>query len=127
MKKKRIPRLSAGELELLEMLWDHGPVTLSQAHQALGQPIGYTTVQTRLNRLVKKKVVEKSSQRPSEYSASVTRSEVSQSDLDTLVNKVNQGSAFPLVAHLFQGPGLSEEEIEQLKKMIDDTEQGPRS
>ena len=39
------------------MLWREGAVSLSQAHRALGLPIGYTTVQTRLNRLVKKGIV----------------------------------------------------------------------
>ena len=50
-------RLSAGEMEMLEMLWRLGPVALSEAHAGLGRSIGYTTVQTRLNRLVEKRLV----------------------------------------------------------------------
>ena len=43
-------RLSAGEMELMSLLWERGPVTLSQAHREFGmygQPIGYPTIQTR--------------------------------------------------------------------------------
>jgi len=65
--RKKISRLGVGELEVLEMLWRDGPVNLSEAHVALGQAIGYTTVQTRLNRLVKKGVVKKSTERPARF------------------------------------------------------------
>ena len=41
------PRLSAGELTVLQMLWRTGGVTILEAQQALDLPIGYTTVQTR--------------------------------------------------------------------------------
>ncbi len=53
-KNRKLPRLSAGEMEIVQMLWRAGAVTLSEAHAALERPIGYTTVQTRLNRLVEK-------------------------------------------------------------------------
>ena len=56
-KQGKARRLSAGELEMLQMLWRDGPVTLSEAQRGLRRAIGYTTVQTRLNRLVEKGVV----------------------------------------------------------------------
>lgn len=120
--KKTLARLGSGELELMEMLWRDGPVSLSEAHEALGQPIGYTTVQTRLNRLVKKGVVAKSSQRPANYSAAITREQVNQHDLDLLVKRVNGGEFLPLVAQLVGDRNLSREEIDQLKAMIADAE-----
>ena len=61
MARRRLPRLSVGEMEILSMLWEHGPVSLSEGHAALGQKIGYTTTQTRLNRLVDKGLVRRSS------------------------------------------------------------------
>ena len=45
-------RLTRGDLQILQMLWREQRVTIAGAHQALAQPIGYSTVQTRLNRLV---------------------------------------------------------------------------
>ncbi|MBM4004098.1 MAG: hypothetical protein FJ295_12560 [Planctomycetes bacterium] len=46
---------TAGELELLNLLWEHGGLSLSEVHDCLGRDVGYTTVQTRLNRLVDKR------------------------------------------------------------------------
>ena len=73
-RKKTRLRLTAGELELLEVLWTHAGVTISEAQTALGREIGYTTVQTRLNRLVDKNVAAKSDERPTRYSAAVSNS-----------------------------------------------------
>ena len=122
MAKKTVSRLGVGELELLEMLWRDGPVGLADAHAALGLPIGYTTVQTRLNRLVDKGVVKKSKGRPTQFSAVITREQVNRHDLDLLVSRVNEGEFLPLVAHLVGDRKLSRDEIDQLKVMIEDAE-----
>ncbi len=54
----------------------HGGVTLSEAHGALDRPIGYTTMQTRLNRLVEKGVVSRTADRPARYAAAVAPEDV---------------------------------------------------
>ena len=66
----------------------------------LGGDIGYTTVQTRLNRMVKKGIVRRSRTTPAKYSAGLTPDEVSGRDLDLLLEKVSGGRVVPLVAHL---------------------------
>jgi predicted transcriptional regulator len=116
--RRRFPRLATGELEVLEMLWREGGVTILAAQQALGRPIGYTTVQTRLNRLVKKRVVEKSVGRPARYSAAVTPAEVQGWDLDVLVRRVSDGRVTPLVAHLLDRDDLSARELKELKQLV---------
>jgi predicted transcriptional regulator len=127
MTAKRIPaRLAAGELEILEMLWRSGPVTILEAQQALGLPIGYTTVQTRLNRLAAKGVAARSKGRPAKYSAAVSPGEVTQSDLDLLVERVGAGRVAPLVAHLLQRQSLSREELAELKRLVADAQRRAR-
>ena len=129
MGKKKRHRLATGELEIMEMLWREGPVSLSKAHESLGQPVGYTTVQTRLNRLVAKGVVQKSNTRPAEYEAACSRQQVFQNDLDVLLKRVSAGKVVPLVAHLVQDRELSAEEIHAIRELIDKAEQsiGKRS
>jgi predicted transcriptional regulator len=123
MTRKRKPRrVSAGELEILQMLWRHGEVTLSEAHRDLGREIGYTTVQTRLNRLVEKGLARRSTERPARYSAAVSQQEISAGQLDLLLERVSGGSVVPLVAHLVEDRSLSPREIQQLKKLIDEAE-----
>jgi predicted transcriptional regulator len=130
-KKAESRRLSAGELEMLQMLWRDGPVTLSEAQRGLRRAIGYTTVQTRLNRLVEKGVVARTSQRPATYRAAVATEDVSAGHLNLLLERVSGGSIIPLVAHLMRGRRLSPEEILALRKLISESEhqgrpQGPQ-
>ncbi|HVU44291.1 MAG TPA: BlaI/MecI/CopY family transcriptional regulator [Xanthobacteraceae bacterium] len=122
-KKRKLPRLSAGEMEIVQMLWRTGGVTLSEAHGALDRPIGYTTMQTRLNRLVEKGVVSRTTDRPARYAAVVAPEDVSARHLDLLLERVSDGSVVPLVAHLVRDRMLSAEEIAELKQLIAEAEQ----
>jgi BlaI family penicillinase repressor len=125
-RRKTIPRLAEGELEILQMLWREQAVTILEAQKALNLPIGYTTVQTRLNRLVKKGVVKKTAGRPGRYMPSITREEVHAKDLDTLVDRVSDGRVAPLVAHLINRESVSAEEIRELKGIIKEAESRTR-
>jgi len=126
MSKTSPPRLTSGELEILAALWHTGPATISEVHAALGQPIGYTTVQTRLNRLVNKKVVAKSDERPAHYRAGFGPEEVSRHDLEVLVRRVNRGEVVPLVAYLVSDRTLTHDEIDDLRRLIDEAERQAR-
>jgi predicted transcriptional regulator len=123
---RKLPRLAEGELELLEMLWRTGGATLAEAHQALERPVGYTTVQTRLNRLVDKKLVRRSRSRPARYEAAVSRDAVIATDLGTLSSRVSEGRVVPLVAHLIRDRDLEPDEIEELKQLIRQAEERNR-
>ncbi len=122
-RQAKVPRLPEGEIEILEMLWRESAVTIQQAQTALGQPIGYTTVQTRLNRLVEKGLVTRSKTRPAQYSANVTPEEIRERDLETLVERVSSGRVVPLVAHLVNRRDISADEIAELKQLIEEAEQ----
>ena len=111
-------RLGAGELELLEVLWRLGAVTIAEAQAGLDREQGYTTVQTRLERLVAKGVAAKSKNRPAKYSAAVSREEISRDDLKTLVRRVTQGSVVPLIAHLVNDRALTSDEVQQIRDLI---------
>ncbi len=121
MKKKNV-KLSPGEMEMLSMLWTHGELSLAEAHEAIGRPIGYTTIQTRLNRLAEKGFVHRSDARPCKYSAAVSQEAVSANHLDVLVNRVAGGNVVPLVAQLISDRDLTKQEISDLKRLIQDAE-----
>ena len=121
-KGRNTPRLSAGEMEILQMLWREGSVTILEAQRALDRQIGYTTVQTRLNRLVAKGVVTRTRSRPAKYRAAVAPEEVSARHLDLLLERVSGGNVVPLVAHLVKDRTLSPTEIDQLRQLVDQAE-----
>jgi predicted transcriptional regulator len=122
MSRRRIPRLAAGELQILQMLWRSPGVTILEAQQALGLPIGYTTVQTRLNRLVKKGVAVRTADRPARYSAATSAAEVRQGELDMLVERLSEGRVAPLVAHLLERHKITPQEIDELKRLVAEAE-----
>ncbi|MFC1758829.1 BlaI/MecI/CopY family transcriptional regulator [Planctomycetota bacterium] len=127
MPKKSIPRLLASELEILEMLWRSESVTIVEGQRALDGNVGYTTVQTRLNRMVKKGVVRRSRTKPAKYSAAIMPEEVATGDLNLLLEKVSCGNVLPLVAHLVKDRSLTDDEIDQLKQLIADAERNSDS
>ncbi|MCA9195143.1 MAG: BlaI/MecI/CopY family transcriptional regulator [Planctomycetales bacterium] len=126
MRKKAVPRLLASELEMLEMLWREGSVSIVEAQRALEGKAEYTTVQTRLNRMVKKGIVKRSRARPARYSAALQQEDVTNSDLTLLLEKVSRGSVLPLVTHLLKDRRLKLQEIEELKTLIAEAEKQSR-
>ncbi len=126
MSKKHVPRLLASELEILEMLWRTEGVTIVEGQRALGGQAAYTTVQTRLNRMVKKGVVKRSSGTPAKYSAAIAPEDVTSFDLNLLLEKVNRGRVFPLIAQLVKTRSLTVDEIREFKQLIADIERNAK-
>lgn len=122
MNKKSNIKLSAGEMEIMSLLWEHGALTLAEAHETLDRPIGYTTMQTRLNRLVEKGLAKRSKDRPARYEAAVSSKDASANHLKTLLDRVTGGKVVPLVAHLVDDHSLTKDEIGELKKIIKEAE-----
>jgi len=114
-------RLTRGDLQILQMLWREQRVTIAGAHQALAQPIGYSTVQTRLNRLVEKGLVRKTKETPTRYEAAIQPEDVLESELRTLVQDVS-GGVVPLVAQLFREHQPSATELDEIRQLIQQAE-----
>ncbi len=119
--KKSDVKLSEGEMELLKLLWELGPSPLSQVHQNYHRKIGYTTIQTRLNRMVDKGVVTKSDTYPTLYQAVLETGDASKRYFEIVQNMFG-GSIVPLVAHMAKDRKLTPEEIAMLKKVIRENE-----
>jgi BlaI family penicillinase repressor len=117
MKRRSQIRPSPAEMELLDVLWTHGPSSIAEVHERLGKA-AYTTVQTRLNRLVDKRLAVRSGDRPARYTAAVEREQVSAGHLGLLVDQLCGGRIVPLVAQLVADRKLSSEEIVELKGLI---------
>lgn len=123
MGKNQHGRLLASELEILEALWSgSGGLTIVEVQRMLTKPTGYTSVQTRLNRMVAKSLTRRSVESPARYTAGLTREQASQMDLETLLSRVSQGQVIPLVAQLVRNRQLSEAEFNELRALIDQAE-----
>lgn len=123
LKQPSFSPLTRGELELMQILWRLGPVTILEAQKGFERPIEYPTVQTRLNRLVEKGFAQKSVVRPAKYSAAIEKSEASAGHLNILLDRVAGGSVVPLISQLLEEHMLSDNELAALKKIIRKKEQ----
>lgn len=123
MAKKQQNPLAAGELELLQCLWGTAGLSLSECHRAMqeaGRDIGYTTVQTRLERLVEKGLVAKSKQRPAVYSAAIAPDDARSTMVGSLLKKLS--GVVPLFTHLVQDPSVSPADLREMRRLIDEAE-----
>lgn len=118
---RRAIRVAKGELEILSLLWDAGPLTIGDAHRRYaeyGQPVSYPTMQTRLNRMVEKGLLARSDEKPSRYSAVATRHQVTRGHLRELVANISGGDVVPLVAHLLSQQTLTKAQIADLQQLL---------
>lgn len=112
------------------MLWDEGPKpvrdVLSHLHQQ-GRQVAYTTVQTLLTRLEHKGfVASDKSGLAFVYRAAISRDRVTNSRLDTLLEQMYDGAAGPLVLQLIRSERLTQNEIAQLQRLIEDLDRPTR-
>lgn len=122
-KRKGPTRLTSGEVDLMDLLWRHDALTLAEAHEAFGTDrIGYTTMQTRLNRLVEKGLAHRSTDRPAVYSPAVAREDVQAGHLDDVLKRLADGSVVPLVAHLVRDRRIDRDELTELKRLVKQAE-----
>ena len=119
-----LPSVSDAELALLKVLWKHGPANVRQVRARLkGRKWAYNTVLTLLTRLREKGYA--SSERDGQtlvFKACVSRQDLLRLRLTELVDEVCDGTASPLVHALVQGQQFSQEELEQLRRMLDELE-----
>jgi predicted transcriptional regulator len=112
------------ELEILRVLWERGPSSLSDVCEALRRQrdVATTTVATMLRVMLDKRLVKRSpAERGHFWSAAVTQAAAAQSMVGKLVDGIFNGSASRLVAHLVEAGDLTADELSELRELIDST------
>ena len=116
------PLLSKGEMEVARVLWGLGSGTVREVFQALEPERGvdFATVQTYLRRLEGKGYVRSTLRgRTNVYSAKIKPGTVIRETLDDLIDRLFGGDAIPLMRHLIVDRGVSDEELAELRELID--------
>jgi predicted transcriptional regulator len=110
-----------GELEILHVLWKRGPSTLAAVCDSLRdrRDVAVTTVATMLRVMLDKGLVRrKRSGRGHHWSATVTQDAAARSMVGKLVDRIFDGSAGRLVAHIVEEGQLSNAELAELRELI---------
>ncbi len=111
------------ELQILSILWDIGPCTVRDVHNRLSdsRETQYsTTVKMLLVMLEKGLVKRDDSIRPQVYSAASSQAVTQKRLLRDLIQKAFDGSAKSLVMQALSSTRTSKEDLEEIRKLIDD-------
>ena len=124
-RKKASGQLTPLELELMKVLWELGPANVQSVQSALApkRKLAYTTVQTVLNVMHRKRKVKRILQnRAYFYSPAVSRREETKLVLDGMIDRLFSGSAESLVLSLVEDRRLSRKELDRLNRIVDSSE-----
>ncbi len=127
-RSNRLPPLSDAQLEIMRVVWDRGEVAVGEVWEALAQqrPIARNTVQTVITRLAQKGWLKHRKQgRAFLYRAAAARDATVRGMVRRLVDTVFSGSAEGLVLAMLEGRGLSREEADRIRKLIDSARENP--
>ncbi|HYA63865.1 MAG TPA: BlaI/MecI/CopY family transcriptional regulator [Candidatus Sulfotelmatobacter sp.] len=119
------PKPTASELEILQVLWDRGPSTVREVHQAISgkKPIGYTSVLKLMQIMTAKGTLRRNEQQRAHVYEVVQPAEKTKRQLAMdVLQRVFDGSASELMMHALAGGNTSKQEIEQLRRLLSEYE-----
>ena len=117
------PQLSPAQSEIMELIWEHGELSVLQVLEHIGErrAVARNTVRTLLERMEEKGwLVHREAGRAFYYSAAIHRKATIGQKLVELVDTFCGGSAESLVNALINYRGLSESELKAIQKMLAD-------
>jgi BlaI family penicillinase repressor len=123
MQSRKSPTLTPLELEIMQVLWQAGPCTVAEVQPKLQAELAYTTVQTMLNVLLRKKKVKRVQEgRAYRYRPAVSRERASGSALSDLVTRMFGGSSEALLMAMVDTRQISAEGLARVAQKLADAE-----
>ncbi len=125
MDERSNPKPTNAELAILRVLWERGPSTVREAHEALSaqREIGYTTVLKLMQIMTDKGLLERTEQGRAHLYRTVGAEAAAKRDLvGDLMDRAFGGSARDLVMHALAAKPASDAEIADIRRLLDDME-----
>lgn len=120
-----LPSIAKAELAVMSLLWDSEQLTAREIRDALYPDEGKSqngTVQRLLQRLEDKGYVARDRSHAIHFfSATVTRQDYAGGQLESLADTLTAGSFAPLITHLVEKKKISQEEIDRIRAILDET------
>ncbi|MBN2008997.1 BlaI/MecI/CopY family transcriptional regulator [candidate division KSB1 bacterium] len=124
-KKESIPELTKAEYDIMRILWKHGEQSVREIYDALKDTQGWalTTVRTMMDRMANKGLLEKENY----HGVFIFKPMISRpAGLARMVrffaDRVLETDTNTVVAMFSNTKGLSTDEIDELKKLLDEDE-----
>ncbi len=122
MHASRPRRPTDAELAILRVLWDRGPSTVREVYEVLaqGRETGYTTTLKLMQIMADKGLVTRNmSSRTHIYSARASQARTQGQLIDDLLERAFGGSAVALVQRALSTHRASDEELQEIFKLIE--------
>lgn len=113
------------ELEILKVLWEHGPSTVRFVNDLLNEKkeVGYTTTLKILQIMFEKGLTSRDAdQKTHVYTAMINEADTKNRMIDDFVNNMFHGSAMNMVMQTLGNTNISAKEIQDLKDIIENIE-----
>jgi BlaI family penicillinase repressor len=120
---KKVPRISDAEWRVMRILWNRSPLTANEVVDALTPTTTWKpkTIKTLLNRLIKKKALGFDRKgRAYHYYPLVDEAACVKAESRSFLKRVYGGALRPMLATFLEDADLSPEEVEELKRVLDE-------
>jgi BlaI family penicillinase repressor len=109
------------ELDIMSVLWEHGPSTVAEVRSHLSDPVSHNTVATMLTILENKGRVDHVEEgRAFRYRPLIGREEAGRSAFARIADTVFGGSAETFLSHFIRDRRLSTEELARIRAILDE-------
>ena len=125
MSYTNIPKPTESELEILHVLWEHGPSSVRFVNDKLNEEreIGYTTTLKLMQIMADKGLaVRNTESRTHIYKAAVSEADTQKRLLQKFVDTAFRGSAVKLVMQALGNHQASPKELDEIKALIEKME-----
>jgi BlaI family penicillinase repressor len=115
------PKISNAEWEVLNIVWERGAATAPEVYESLSQQTGWhqKTVNTFLTRLAAKGILTIRREGKSNlYKPKLSREQCVRRESESFLQRVFRGASGPLLAHFCEQADLSDDEIAELQKLL---------
>lgn len=120
MARDKSPIPTKAELEILQVLWQEGPLTVKAVHERMGRASGYTTVLKMLQIMTEKGLVSRKAEGKAHiYRALASEKKATGEFIKELVERVFMGSPARLVMQALDSGKTSRKEIAEIRQMIE--------
>lgn len=126
MSKPPLPKPTESELEILQVLWQHGPTTVRFVNDELStkRDVGYTTTLKLLQLMLDKGLVLRNDDnRTHVYRAALREEETQGLLIDRLLDAAFGGSALKLVVQALGHQRTSQAELDQIRELLNEMEE----
>src|SRR5262245_28188779 len=120
MPRRKSEQMTPLELEIMQVLWESGPANVQTVQRELKRELAYTTVQTMLTVLHRKKRVKRTlKDKGYIYRATLSRTKFTGHAVRELIDRLFGGSAEGLVVSLLEEKHLTREKLMQLHELLE--------